>query len=209
MKFSRQLTWTGGFAISFLIMLACLLLVMDRMLVSAMGRTAALATSSRQLEATVAGSMDAIVIADGFSKIIEFNSSAEGVFGWNREEIIGKTMEEIFFREGLGNAYKNTMDQALEQDSSEVLYPTRVELSGQRKNGEEFPVELNMTFVKRNDDAIFMVYIRDISDRKIAEKELIAARDRAESADKAKSQFLAVMSHEMRTPLAGIVGVMD
>ena len=209
MKFSRQLTWTGGFAIAFLVMLTGLLLVMDRMLLSAMKRSDALTTSSRQLEATVAGSMDAIVIADGFSKIIEYNSSAEGVFGWTREEIIGKTMEEIFFLEGLGSTYKNAMNQTLERESSGVYYPTRVELSGTRRNGEEFPVELNMTFVEHKNDAIFMAYIRDISERKMAEQELIAARDRAESAGKAKSRFLAVMSHEMRTPLAGIVGVMD
>ena len=209
MKFSRQLTWTGGFAISFLVMLTGLLLAMDRMLLSAMKRTDALTISSRQLEATVAGSMDAIVIADGFSKIIEYNTSAEGVFGWTREEIIGKTMEEIFFLEGLGNTYKNALNQTLERENSGVLYPTRVELSGKRRNGEEFPVELNMTYVEHKNDSIFMAYIRDISERKIAEQELIAARDRAESADHAKSQFLAVMSHEMRTPLAGIVGVMD
>jgi PAS domain S-box-containing protein len=186
-----------------------LLLVMDRMLLSAMKRSDALTTSSRQLEATVAGSMDAIVIADGFSKIIEYNSSAEGVFGWTREEIIGKTMEEIFFLGGLGSAYKNAMNQTLGRESSGLFHPTRVELSGKRKNGEEFPVELNLTFVEHKNEAIFMAYIRDISERKIAEQELIAARDRAESAGKAKSRFLAVMSHEMRTPLAGIVGVMD
>jgi len=208
-KFARQLTWTGGFAIGFLIMLASLLLLMDLMLLSAMRRAAALTASSRQLAATVAGSLDAIVIADSFSKIIEYNASAEGVFGWTRKEIIGRTMEDIFLPEGLRDAYKNAMNQPLLQDRSEAIYPTRFELSGRRKNGEEFPVELNMTFVKRNDDAIFMAYIRDVSDRKITEKALIEARDRAESADKAKSQFLAVMSHEMRTPLAGIVGIMD
>ena len=208
-KFARQLTWTGGFAIGFLIMLASLLLLMDLMLLSAMRRAAALTASSRQLAATVAGSLDAIVIADSFSKIIEYNASAEGVFGWTSKEIIGRTMEDIFLPEGLRDAYKNAMNQPLLQDRSEAIYPTRFELSGRRKNGEEFPVELNMTFVKRNDDAIFMAYIRDVSDRKITEKALIEARDRAESADKAKSQFLAVMSHEMRTPLAGIVGIMD
>lgn len=208
-KFARQLTWTGGFAISFLIMLVSLLLLTDRMLLSAMRRAAALTASSRQLAATVAGSLDAIVIADSFSKIVEYNASAEGVFGWTRKEIIGRTLEDIFLPEGLSDAYKNAMNQPLLQDRSEAIYPTRFELSGRRKNGEEFPVELNMTFVKRNDDAIFMAYIRDVSDRKITEKALIEARDRAESADKAKSQFLAVMSHEMRTPLAGIVGIMD
>ena len=101
------------------------------------------------------------------------------------------------------------MAQSLELSNTNVVDGVRVELTAWRKNGEEFEVELNMTYVERNNDAIYMAYIRDISDRKVAEKILIEARDRAERTDKAKSQFLAVMSHEMRTPLAGIIGVMD
>jgi len=201
--------WTGGSAVLFLIMLAGLLLLLDRMLRSAIRRADELTASSRQLALTVAGSMDAIIIADGYSKIIEYNTSAEGVFGWSRKEIIGRTMEEILFPKGLRDAYKNAMAQSSEVTNTNAVDGVRVELTAWRKNGEEFEVELNMTYVERNDDAIYMAYIRDISDRKVAEKILIEARDRAERTDKAKSQFLAVMSHEMRTPLAGIIGVMD
>ena len=208
-NFSKQLIWTGSSTVFFSIMLAGLLLLLDRMLRSAMRRADELTASSRQLALTVAGSMDAIIIADGYSKIIEYNTSAQGVFGWSREEIIGKTMEELFFRKGLRDAYKNAMAQSLELSNTNVVDGVRVELTAWRKNGEEFEVELNMTYVERNDDAIYMAYIRDITDRKVAEKILIEARDRAERTDKAKSQFLAVMSHEMRTPLAGIIGVMD
>ena len=209
LNFSRQLIWTAGGFVFLLMMLAGLLFLLDRMLRSAIKRTYELTASSKQLALTVAGSMDAIIIADGFSRIIEYNTSAQGVFGWSREEIIGRTMEELFFRKGLRDAYKNAADQSLEQKKATDIEGVRVELTAWRKNGEEFPTELNMTYVERNNDAIFMAYIRDISDRKIAEKKLIEARDRAERTDKAKSQFLAVMSHEMRTPLAGIVGVMD
>ncbi|MDB4208895.1 ATP-binding protein [Amylibacter sp.] len=208
-NFSKQLIWTAGSTVFFLIMLSGLLLLLDRMLRSAIRRADELTASSRQLALTVAGSMDAIIIADGYSKIIEYNTSAQGVFGWSREEIIGKTMEELFFRKGLRDAYKNAMAQSLELSNTNVVDGVRVELTAWRKNGEEFVVELNMTYVERNNDAIYMAYIRDISDRKVAEKILIEARDRAERTDKAKSQFLAVMSHEMRTPLAGIIGVMD
>ena len=208
-NFSKQLIWTAGSTVFFLIMLSGLLLLLDRMLRSAIRRADELTASSRQLAITVAGSMDAIIIADGYSKIIEYNTSAQGVFGWSREEIIGKTMEELFFRKGLRDAYKNAMAQSLELSNTNVVDGVRVELTAWRKNGEEFEVELNMTYVERNNDAIYMAYIRDISDRKVAEKILIEARDRAERTDKAKSQFLAVMSHEMRTPLAGIIGVMD
>ena len=208
-NFSKQLIWTAGSTVFFLIMLSGLLLLLDRMLRSAIRRADELTASSRQLALTVAGSMDAIIIADGYSKIIEYNTSAQGVFGWSRKEIIGKTMEELFFRKGLRDAYKNAMAQSLELSNTNVVDGVRVELTAWRKNGEEFVVELNMTYVERNNDAIYMAYIRDISDRKVAEKILIEARDRAERTDKAKSQFLAVMSHEMRTPLAGIIGVMD
>ena len=208
-NFSKQLIWTGGSTVLFLILLSGLLLLLDRILRSAIRRADELTASSRQLALTVSGSMDAIIIADGYSKIIEYNTSAQGVFGWSREEIIGKTMEELFFRKGLRDAYKNATAQSLELSNTNVIDGVRVELTAWRKNGEEFVVELNMTYVERNNDAIYMAYIRDISDRKVAEKILIEARDRAERTDKAKSQFLAVMSHEMRTPLAGIIGVMD
>ena len=208
-NFSKQLIWTGGSSVLLLIMLASLLFLLDRMLRSEIRRAYELTASSRQLALTVAGSIDAIIIADGYSKIIEYNTSAQGVFGWSREEIIGRTMEEIFFRKGLEDAYKNAMAQSLEQKKATNIEGVRVGLTAWRKSGEEFPVELNMTYVERNDDAIYMAYIRDVSDRKLAEKNLIEARDRAERTDKAKSRFLTVMSHEMRTPLAGIVGVMD
>ena len=99
-NFSKQLIWTGGSSVFLLIMLASLLFLLDRMLRSEIRRADELTASSRQLALTVAGSMDAIIIADGFSRIIEYNTSAQGVFGWSREEIIGRTMEEIFFRKG-------------------------------------------------------------------------------------------------------------
>ena len=208
-NFSRQLIWTSSSSFFLLVMLVGLLYLLDRIRKSAIRRTYELTASSKQLALTVAGSMDAIIIADGFSKIIEYNTYAQGVFGWSREEIIGRTMEELFFPKGLRDAYKNAADQSLEQKNATEIEGVRVELTALRKNGEEFPTELNMTYVERKNDAIYMAYIRDISDQKLAEKKLIEARDRAERTDKAKSQFLAIMSHEMRTPLAGIVGVMD
>ena len=73
-NFSKQLMWTSSSAVLFLIMLAGLLLLLDRMLRSAIIRSDELTASSRQLALTVAGSMDAIIIADGYSKIIEYNT---------------------------------------------------------------------------------------------------------------------------------------
>lgn len=101
------------------------------------------------------------------------------------------------------------MDRYLATHDPHVLDAGRVELSALRKSGEECPVELNITSVQSATGELFIAYLRDISVRKINEQKLIDARDKAEAMDRAKSQFLAVMSHEMRTPLNGILGVLD
>ena len=208
-EFARQLGRTGGMTIGLLLMMGGLLLLLDRMLLRAVKRDAELQTSSKLLASTVAASLDAIVTADETGKIIEFNAAAEDVFGWKRAEIVGQTMEQTFIPERMRDAHHNGMKRYLETDKPRVVGKGRVELTALRKTGEEFPVELNITSIKDRNGTKFIAYIRDISERKINEQKLIDARDRAERTDKAKSQFLAVMSHEMRTPLNGIMGVLD
>ncbi|MEL6451967.1 MAG: ATP-binding protein [Pseudomonadota bacterium] len=208
-QFSRQLSWTAGTAISLLVLMAGLLLVLDRLLRRAERRDAALATSSRRLASTVAASLDAIVTADDDGRIIGFNAAAERVFGWARADIIGQTMEETIIPHRMRDAHHNGMKRYLETGTPRVVDAGRVELAALRKSGEEFPVELNITTAIDADRTSFIAYIRDISERKINEQKLIDARDRAERTDQAKSQFLTVMSHEMRTPLNGILGVLD
>ncbi|WP_299207952.1 ATP-binding protein [uncultured Tateyamaria sp.] len=208
-QFASQLIRTGGVAIVLLILMAALMVVLDRLLLRAARRDAALSASSKQLSSTVAASLDAIVTADVEGRIIGFNRSAERVFGWQRDEIIGLTMEDTFIPHRMRDAHHNGMRRYLKTGQPRVVDAGRVELAALRKSGEEFPVELNITTAQDGDNVTFIAYIRDISERKINEQKLIDARDRAERTDKAKSQFLTVMSHEMRTPLNGILGVLD
>jgi PAS domain S-box-containing protein len=207
--FAQQLTRTGGIAIALLVLMGGLMVLLDRLLRRAAHRDAALLTSSKLLTSTVAASLDAIVTADDSGKIIGFNASAEDVFGWTRQEIIGQTMEDTFIPHRMRDAHHNGMTRYLETGKPRVVDGGRVELAALRKSGEEFPVELNITSIEDDEGTKFIAYIRDISERKIDEQKLIDARDRAERTDRAKSQFLTVMSHEMRTPLNGILGVLD
>ncbi|MFL4471600.1 ATP-binding protein [Tateyamaria armeniaca] len=208
-QFASQLARTGGIAIALLVLMAILMLFLDRLLQRAARRDAALSASSAQLSSTVAASLDAIVTAEATGRIVGFNASAERVFGWRRDEIVGQKMEDTFIPHRMRAAHTRGVKRYLETGTRHFVDAGRFEMSAQRKNGDEFPVEMNITTTQDGDETRFIAYIRDISARKSNEQKLIEARDRAEQTDKAKSRFLTVMSHEMRSPLNGILGVLD
>ncbi|WP_241462642.1 PAS domain-containing hybrid sensor histidine kinase/response regulator [Tateyamaria sp. ANG-S1] len=159
-----------------------------------------------RFEAAVSSSLDAVLVVDTHGKIVEFNGAAETVFGYSRAEALGGDMAEMIVPEHLREMHRKGMARYLETSEQKVIGAGRIRLEGLRKSGEVFPVELSISLSEADGERVFVSFLRDITPELQAEEQLRNARDKAQESEKAKSDLLTVMSHEMRTPLNGILG---
>jgi PAS domain S-box-containing protein len=149
-------------------------------------------------------SMAMIVAVDVEGKIISWNNAAERLFGYSKEEMMGEPLITII-PERYRDSHSRGFAHACRSDEYNIIGRS-VELAGLHKNGHEFPVELSLGVWIQDGKKFFSGIVHDISKRKVAEAELINAKELAESASQTKTDFLANMSHELRTPLNGILG---
>lgn len=208
-RFATQLRWTGGIAIALMAFMAAMLLIMDRLVSRTLKNEAELRTSSNRLSSILSASLDAIVTTDDTGRIVAFNEAAEKMLGWRSAEVIGRTVQKTFIPEWLQDTYQKGINLSPATEGTKIVDSGLIEFCAVRKSGDEFPIEMNVASVTGSEGKRLIAYLRDISERKRAEKDLIDARDRAEQTEKLKSKFLMIMSHEMRTPLNGMLGVLD
>jgi PAS domain S-box-containing protein len=169
----------------------------------------AAADARNRLEEVISTSFDAILAADIDGRVIEYNGAAERVFGYARGEAIGHDMADLIIPDHLKQAHVIGMQRYRDTKERRVVGMGLVRLEARRRDGTVFPVEMSLSSAIHDGKEIFVSYLRDITDRVVAEQELILARDRAVSGERAKAELLAVMSHEMRTPLNGILGTIE
>ena len=158
---------------------------------------------------TIKASLDAIIVADSQGVILDFNPAAADMFGYGCEEAVGQRMDALVVPPHLRARYRIGMERFRRMRAGKTIGGGRAETAAMRSDGSEFPVELSLAVATGAGGPIVIGFARDISKRIEAERALETARDEALAASEAKSRFVAVMSHEMRTPLNGVVGTLD
>jgi PAS domain S-box-containing protein len=121
-------------------------------------------------------------------------------------EAIGQDIAELIIPEQYRRAHKAGMDRFLTSNAKRIIGTGRVKLHARDKKGRQFPVELSLEVMNQNGENLLISFLRDVSEEVAAKEELVKARDKALKSEQAKADFLAIMSHEMRTPLNGVTG---
>jgi len=133
-----------------------------------------LRASEARKSAVLQTALDAIVNIDHDGNIVDFNPAAERMFGYARDEAIGREMGSVIVPPSLRENHRKGLARFLETGEEHVLN-RQLELTAMRSDGSEFPVELAITATGDPRNPIFTGYLRDISDRKKSDDALRAA----------------------------------
>lgn len=143
----------------------------------------------------LATGLDGFLLLDTDGRLIEVNATYLRQSGYSREELLGKRIADLDYKSGAAIARHMRRIMETGGDQFETIH--------RRKDGSMWHVEISTNY-RAARGGQFFAFLRDITERKRQEAELIAARQAAESASLAKTRFLAAASHDLRQPIQAI-----
>jgi len=193
-------------------LLLSLMLLLWRLYLRYRSRAIENQTTLNRLTTILNTSEDAVIVFLEDGRIVDINDTARQLFGL--DDYSGPdaappcNIADILCQEDDQGDYISVPGKALLQACRAGAKRPTV-LTARRHDGQLVPVEASANLAVRSDDEVCVCFLRDISDRVAAETEIRAARDKTLQGERAKATFLARISHEMRTPLHGIIGSLD
>lgn len=122
------------------------------------------------LRAYLDAALDCVVLADAEGRVVEFNPAAERTFRYSRDEALGRTLAELIVPPSLRELHSNAFARFVETGEKRLI-GRRLELTGMRADGSEFPLELALSCVE-SDPLLVCGALRDLTDVKRAERDL-------------------------------------
>jgi PAS domain S-box-containing protein len=153
--------------------------------------------------------LDAVLSIDERGSVTEWNAQAETMFGWKRHEAVGKTLSKLFIPERYREAHEKGLKHFLSSGEGPLLN-RRIEMTALRQDGTEFAVELSIAPYQIDGNWEFSGFVRDITEKKIAEA--ATERQREMEIELAHANRVATMgqlsasiAHEVNQPIGAAV----
>ena len=163
----------------------------------------ALLESEQNAQAIIKTALDAFFQTDMDGVILEWGPQAEALTGWTRTEAIGANVVELLVPERLRDAHRQRRKKMISEELG-ASAGTRFEASAMHRDGREFLVEVSATALRRGDSYVLNNFLRDISQKRLAEERLIQAQKM-----EAVGQLTGGIAHEFNNMLTVITGTID